>query len=75
MINSEYNTAQDTQIDFRFFILEPCYSFKVNRTLKLIEKMFGNNIFKSATLILKDCDHGLIPKNQQIEIRKLAFDN
>ena len=73
MINTVYNTPLDTEIDFRFYLLESCCYFKVENTISIMEKMFGSSFFKSATLILKDCDHELLPKVELIRIKELAF--
>ncbi len=63
MLIFEDYTPHGAKINFRFFIIEPCYHFKVNETLYLLEGLFGIDVFRSSTLILRDCDHEYMPNN------------
>jgi hypothetical protein len=55
MVDTENKAREATNYNFRFFILENCNSREVEPTFTLLETMFGDYIFDSATLILKDC--------------------
>jgi hypothetical protein len=34
--------------------------------------MFGPEVFKSATLIVRDCDHELIPRKEYVHIKNIT---
>ncbi len=55
MLKAAYYTREHTNLDFRFFILEPCNYGQVELSFSGIENWFGQYIFGSAALILKDC--------------------